>query len=604
MTGPGDLGGHGRSGDGAAPESELDERVLEVFLERMFEDRSLEAGERSSSGPTCEQRTERILAAWKRGVTGTGLEALGIAVDEPGLSGLEPPRRDGEITSDEVPGGTYGGPSQHDSRTTPSEHPKARGDDPSADSRGNGLRVAAALLLAVGAAGALHWWQRGRPPAGPHLVAQAPVTLSGDSGPRKTRFVPVGVDFEVQGSASVRLASAGAAADWQIDAQPGAQMRWGGSSSAAGEGQAVELLEGDLEARTSSSRLELVAGEARWTIPPGVMLRASVRSETMEFAVESGRSVLDYAGLRHDVDAEEHRILPRDPASWLSERGAPVAALCNALLVRIDAVFPSLGPQAWLERNLSFHSTASELAERLDEDPLAWELVAERFEAVPDPAYGNERRLPRRQLSFLAWDRSPRAIALARRLWVESPQSFGEDHLVAFAASGVFEFERELRALLSESAAAPDTASASVGARGLLAAVYFAQRGDPVGRALLERFADPASAGIPRTLLDSMEVAMDALLASAALDWLGDRSAWEQLLPYLKDEVDAALELEVPRFAVMLISLAEHFAVERRDVLRSLPLGPAVAQRFQSLEGSVATTTRARDLLRDLAGRW
>jgi hypothetical protein len=149
--------------------------------------------------------------------------------------------------------------------------------------------------------------------------------------------------------------------------------------------------------------------------------------------------------------------------------------------------------------------------------------LREAFEARGENPTGCSRTV-----RFLVGEPSEQALALARELWLRAPEWFAPEHVVRLAERGAFEFEREARAIV-------DIEPYEEPAAHVLPAAYLALRGDPKGKALLERFVQPPLAR--HTDLFA------TLLAARCLAVGGRREAWTTT----RDEILTGIERSLAR---------------------------------------------------------
>jgi len=541
------------------------ERILEVALERMFEE------ERS------DEAAERILVAWRRGVTGSGLEGLDPESGSPG------PDQDSARNGDAGPGPR---PMPHSAR-------------PELSIAARTWRAAAAVLL-VGGALAI-WASRESAPNGPHLLADRSVAVVDETGElRQARFVRVGQRVVVDGGQAVTFTWPEATAG-QVD---GGASRVVASDQTAFEWRPGELLlwDGELQVDAPTGPLEMDLRSARVSLLPGTSVVARVASgaddlagaddalvESLALSVTSGSASMVYATMEPVLVAGEECELPGDPEEWWRDSGKPLAALCGEL-PRLGIAEQGFTPDSWLGLHLQFDRVAGEIVARLEKDPVTWAVLESRFRS----GRGDEKMdYPGPFVSFLAWEQSNRALELARQIWIESPQSFTEEHLVAFASRGGFEFERELLALIQ--------ADPSELGSGLMAAAFFARRGDDVGRPLLSKLADLRRW---EGKYGGMGGWVQSLLACGALRWLGDSEPWDELQDRLGEVIPAALEEGSVSYAGIMLAYADYFATEGPSVLTRVPMDVYLALHYEGLRERLDSARKVRDMIEDLAGRW
>ncbi len=160
--------------------------------------------------------------------------------------------------------------------------------------------------------------------------------------------------------------------------------------------------------------------------------------------------------------------------------------------------------------------------------PRIWPSVQASVDGLLEP-----KRMPlyaRRDLvQALALDPSEAAFKSLRSLWIEQPEAFSIEAVVAMAERGAFEFEREVDAWLGSFR--PEAPGESLPGDALSGALYGALRGD-------ERALPILKAMVKANLADDR-----ALLASVGLARLGRRADWldrvESDVATLRAQLDA-----------------------------------------------------------------
>jgi hypothetical protein len=183
---------------------------------------------------------------------------------------------------------------------------------------------------------------------------------------------------------------------------------------------------------------------------------------------------------------------------------------------------------------------------------------------------------------------SPGARRLARALWRAEPARFEEDHLIALAAQGAFDFAREVRALVDGYAFGDELVP-------VRCAAYLAGLGDRRGVPLLR----DAAGAVP---VDERSMT-DLFVAVLALDHLGLSDAWPQTRRAMA--VDGLYALErgdeaAGRSIAMTLDLVE----ERRAAGAPVPvafLEDHVARHLAERKDEVSSVDDLRMLLEHLA---
>jgi hypothetical protein len=537
------------------PEDPQD-RILDVALERLLDQ------------PRSDDAAERILAAWRRGVTGTGLDGLEPEAEEIGSERIDVPDSKHPLTS--VPA-----------------------------TQGSGLRllrVAAAVLLVGGAIAV--WSSRTSRPKGPHLLADRRVAVLDEAG----RSIPSKV---VRAGQRVLVDGGAAATFTWPDAEngdPGRRLVASAESVFEWRPGELQLWRGELQVDAKEGPLDLDLNTARVTLESGTSAVARVAwlgdlpfdtdnagPETLALGLTSGSASIAYGAFEQRLVAGEGWELPGDPDAWWQGTGRPLVDLCGQL-PRLVLPGQAFNPDSWLRRHLLFDRIAGEIVAVLERDVLTWEVLESHFMEARDYESGE---FSPSFVDFLAWEQSSRALELARQMWIESPQSFTEEHLVAFAGRGGFEFERELRALAEAGSVELDS--------GLAAAAYFAWRGDDVGRQLLSAMADFGDREAPFRDIGGWN---RALLASRAMGWLGDPEPWDRLLDRMVDVIPAALDQGSLTYAAFMFTYADYFATEGPGVLTRIPTDVYLALHYDGLRERLDSPMKVRDMLAELAGRW
>lgn len=412
-------------------------------------------------------------------------------------------------------------------------------------------RIAASLLVGVGLGAT--WWQLRDPgpssggslaPLGPVTVARVepfaeatgPLLALDDPAAAPSLLPAPGVRLTVPGAEPVSIAFAGG----QLELSPGSiftlnagepalQLEFGGLR-ASGFAQPFSADFGFGRARLrpgSSLVLRLEPDELRFLDLPAAKRPAAARVALLDEGQLRQRLELDVrAGEATLAFGDEKRLL-REPDAYVllsPPSGTDSAALLDReWLVEILAAVGeresmNYGPRSKvLGRNLA-PSLASEADVELDafleDSPGGWTLlqgllIASTFE-VPDRS-GN-------LLGFLARSSSPRALRVAQSLWTHTPESFTEDHLIAFAGAGGATFAHEVRARVVVGLEYPSPELPT-----LKSAAHLARESDDTGRVVL-RDALPSSGAAP----DSERSLEDQYVAARGLELLGDSAPWQE----------------------------------------------------------------------------
>lgn len=295
-------------------------------------------------------------------------------------------------------------------------------------------------------------------------------------------------------------------------------------------------------------------------------LRTRVTEGTAELTADDLQQVLD----------------PLDGAFSLASRSAPVvsgedyalyAELSDLLFREVDSgvmVF-ALPP--------AFGEAMRELGQLLAREPMLaadFRTRVERVRSTKQPP----RIFTSYVLDLMAMD--PDALELASRIWIEEPQAFQQTHVLAYAELGGFEFEREIQAILTHYLAEPDAFEEPP----TLPALFLAFRGDAAGRALLEKAARPPTELAFQDGWDGVAY----LLASAALDDLGEDRHWQAAKLHVSELVDELLlrdaTLPAARIVAQLDFVGRALSATRPPLLaglvwRSFTYGSEEAERFE-----------------------
>lgn len=512
--------------------------------------------------------TPRILAAWKRGVQGSGVTA------EAEPNGREP--------------SWVGAPPRRVSRPA--------------------LRLVAASVVAAAAAGIALWVLRPGQAADPPLaVASRPVELmSALDG-----LARVGVEVR-EGDAVV------------VGPGLGSELALaGGGVVSLGERTVLSMEPGRAELRLGSLRvadaagLVLASGPVRIEPAAGAALSLSREIKALSkpvgepepfdrvaadllrgkagapgalaIAVQSGEVALLFGRYEDRVAAGDERLLRLEPgrgAVAAGPEGMRVGKLCSS-------VFGSMGPLKADPGGMwgpgMGGQPARELMELLSKRPHLWSAVEYALEELFSHEVETDPRRAR-ALDLLAMHPSELALELGRELWMRFPESYEVHHVLAFAERGAFEFEREVAGLVAfhdESAPYDPT----------LPAAYLAFRGRDDG---LVHLMD----AVQEISLASPELA-ETLIAAAALRELGVERPWERVHALLEREVGEALEREDLDEAARLVLEVELFhrlpESGRPPRLASLPMDVVRHHetRRRAIDGAEAVRALLEELLAD-----
>jgi hypothetical protein len=234
----------------------------------------------------------------------------------------------------------------------------------------------------------------------------------------------------------------------------------------------------------------------------------------------------------------------------------------------------------WEKLRADSHYAMTDLARQLLLRPPLWEVC--------EPQLRKTFELPTSDsavkgviLDLCARERSKHALDLARDFWTEDPAAFGIEHMVAFAENGADEFERELAAVLEDGVALP-------GQSRVLAAAFFALRGDDRGRAILEEGAQSSEM--------SREYVPLSFLSAVMLEELGEKGAWNAALDMLSPDLEFLLGAGREDLAFRMVVAAEVFAELR--VEPSFPklcdLAPWIEQRLAERKSDLGTPEAIR----------
>jgi len=534
------------------------DRLLESALEELLDE----------SEPV--DLAPRIRAAWERGERGTGTG------DGPSLAPL--------TGSPEVPR-----PELRRLRAWP-------------------LLGAAAAVLAVGAAA----WVWTRPDAGPRLTASRHISVlrPGRWEADFARDVAPGDSVVADGTEPVVLSlpSGGGltlspstvlavqrseAGDWLMDLRLGTAV---------------------LDAPPNAG-LALSTGFARADLTPAASVRASVkfdftsrdenRGDLEEWARErlepgdipprvltldvlAGEVELAFAGEGEEATARsgERRELASHPLSEdeIERTDQLFMAMAEAGLFNAKGNWSNLPDYGGMDYSLK------KLSEFAAVRHQRWTLVSKWVTGMFERSELEPRALSR-ALEFLAYDGSERALQQGRELWLERPDVFQVDHILAFAERGAFEFHRELTAMVGlHQPGDPDPP--------ILPAAYLGLRGWGEGLSLLEKALDDyvARDAVP------IEAWPSFLATGAALDALGYADAWGQVLRALEAAVERSLAKDDLESARWFVLATEGFLrTDTGDGVKSLSfLVPKAIQHYQERKGEVVEVHQIRELLREI----
>lgn len=471
------------------------------------------------------------------------------------------------------------------------------------------LLGAAAAVLVVGAAA----WMWSRPDEGPRLTASRHVTVvrSGrweadfarDIGPGDAVVAdgadPVVLSLPDGGAltlspATVLAVDRGESGDWSLD------LRLGTAVLEAPPDGPLALSTGfaraDLAPASSARaavKFDFAAQDERpgdlqeWArerlepadIPPRVLTLDVLAGEVgLDAGGKGGKAVTARAGERREVAS--HPLSPEE-----AERTDELfMAMANA------GLFNAKGN--WFDLpDYRADDTLRKLSEFASVRHQRWTLVAGWVEDMFERAE-REPRLLSRVLDFLAYDDSPRALRLARELWLERPDVFLVDHILALAERGAFEFHRELTAMVGlHEPGAPYPP--------ILPAAYLGLRGWGEGLGVLEealaKFAGQGAVPV--------EDWPSVLATGAALEALGYRDSWGTVMRVLEATVEGALADDDVRTARWFVLATESFLrADSEDGVKSLSfLVPKAIRHHEERKDDVEEVHRIRELLREIA---
>ncbi|MEM6571720.1 MAG: hypothetical protein AAF957_25125, partial [Planctomycetota bacterium] len=320
------------------------------------------------------------------------------------------------------------------------------------------------------------------------------------------------------------------------------------------------------DAARAAARLELPGG-VRLDLPAGAAMRVAFRTDRearrpvdpghwLATALPTANGVVDVRVERGAVsvtiggEAPERLAPDAEPTFYLIARGAGRRA-SNDDLVAHESIkelsYEALPPALRLEM-LGMAYREGALAQ-LRRSPELWPFVADSVDRLlaldVSPAYFRSALL-----RALAVDPSPMAARRVRRAWLDDPEVFDTETIVAMAERGAFEFEREALAWLDEW---------EPGAEGdpLPIALWLALRGDDRGLAFLREVTLDVT---PEQWKG--ENAGRPLIVAACLDRLGDDDAWETVVePFVAatrglledgDLENAAMRVDLLSYALAL----------------------------------------------------
>ncbi|MCZ6597896.1 MAG: hypothetical protein O7B99_09680 [Planctomycetota bacterium] len=460
------------------------------------------------------------------------------------------------------------------------EEPEERAEAEAASApRRYALPIAASFLIATGIGAALWFAQPdGRAPEKlGELVARArsPLAVSvyrGDAlEPVTVDDVRAGDTLYAEQPTRLELVSGGT---WDlgreslvrvgaVEGVPWAALALGSlrAETATDGGLVLQTVQGSLSVRAGVPAVihlwvELAPGT---TVPSGApalwvrerLLADAAPERVVRLAMASGAAILartktfiDGAAPAAGMDGEalaagDVRILTDADRSH-----EPLAADDEAWLVARVAEFLPIGkePPLWEPGGYgAFDQKATELFTFLDESTGGWRRFEDLFSAsFADPETSLYAR--HTALNLLAWSYAGPALSIARRLWLESPESFEPYHVLAFAEGDAFELERELRAYFDEWKDPYEAA---------LPAAFLALRGDEDAvRRLEDLVSRPPS---------SEEQLDEFWLAAIALDVAGRPYTLRRIRSQLERDVESALSSQSPQRAAMMVLCGEFY---------------------------------------------
>lgn len=500
-----------------------DERVLDHALHEVHDEE--EHGDLS----------ERILAAWERGVQGSGIpvfEPMGIARSHPPL-------------------------------------PRTSIDEARGQRRRRGWLAAAGLAAAAVLAWVLRTPEVPAPVAQP-IVASIPVQYRIGSERLRGDRIPLGatlltsleeVHLEFPGAGSVAVAPHSVvdlvSGPW-VDAGPvsarsdtsntGDRVPYSMTLHSGGL-QTEHPLLGGFQVRGPIAALDAPAGsefelELGWELrseektgswpelPADAMANwssgffergiAADRPNRWLVRLVEGVARVDFAQWSEEVESGAELVLYRDERQGTRLSGADG----KEVLTLFESAFSGKYDDPWMGGEYGIWMSRSRLNDALELRPARWSALLPEARSLLKPSNSGPS-LRRSMTGYLASAPGDAGVELVRDHWLESPEDFGIDAIIALADRGLPEFVREVGGLLEhwDEDAAYDP---------VVPAAWFGLRGDDRGITFLLDAVEQPSLGEP----------LPVFVAASALAALGLPQHAEDLRDRMLAEARSALEAD------------------------------------------------------------
>lgn len=416
-------------------------------------------------------------------------------------------------------------------------------------------------------------------PAAPLALARAarPVTILRGVQTRAGTELVAGDAVLLEDGAPLALELEGGA---RLELEPPAVLVLAGEP-----GRAAVLQLGGLSARAApDALLDLDTGFAQLRLEPGATARLSVAADDslntegvepwnvdraalaerppfprVAYAfVLDGRGELAQGRTVEPLRAGQHATVGSEPGS---ELGVP-----RKEAVRLEELLALAAEAPWAdgvgkEGYASPFEAVGELLERLERRPQGWDVLAEparRMARDPETTRNGLRRV----LVVAALNPSDDALELGRELWLEAPEAFDADLVIAFAERGAFELEREARAML-DAPPPPGTDPLVDLLERTAVAAHLALGGDAAGAAVLREMLEEPPRGVGVLMAQAFaRVGLAALGEPVGDDPAADAEAMRRSVA---EQVDALLAAGQWRAAArFLVGADQLMRLERR----------------------------------------
>ncbi len=399
-----------------------------------------------------------------------------------------------------------------------------RGDEPwsretsrPTRARSKRLAAAAALLLLTGLC-ALGWW-RSRT-ASPPIVATASEALSvqrADGTRERTRTLREGDRVELLGDDPSLLLRSGT----RMWSRGRAELSLG----AKGDRDRIELLSGTWELETGASPLTLVAGAVALELGAAESIRGELLwyPPTAQDGGPTGLFAFQVArgNPRLILPTGQERLESEDRIQLVLEQVGGQARARHTREVFENQVISAQVRQEWMKGYGPAMET--QLDDFLSQRPWGWRAL--------DPWLREHLREGPWQvaaflLDYIVRTEDPQGLELARELWLDFPEHFTLDHILALAERGAFEMERELVAIWRSTPDAPPDER-------LTLAAHLAPAGHEEALLALHDYLDSP-------FLERADPVL-MLLSALALERSGDAAPWARVRAFLLERVEASL---------------------------------------------------------------